>query len=867
MNASQKLERNKIYLSALLHDIGKFYQRADECSVSKSKYLDADIKNLESIYCPEDRKVKGKRTHKHILWTAQFIKDFEPQLKGLLINEAGFSVDEIMRLSAIHHNPSGNEINELIIQKADHYSSGADRSKIDTAWQDANEEEKWDSFKKARMRSIFEGISLKHNENEVWTTSYKSRLALCEMQLNEKFFEHEMNEATPDYVKLWEKFVQEVKFVQTSSFKTFSETFLYLIEKYTSRIPGSTQHLPDVSLYDHSKTTAAFAICLYDYIKENNNKLPKADKKPFLLIGGDLSGIQKFIYGIIARGAAKNLKGRSFYLQLLVDNIVNLLIKELDLFDANIVYSSGGGFYILAPNTSEIKEKISSFENTIIEKLFEYHKTDLYLSIDYNEFGEEELYYDVNNKEKRTIGNIWSELSEKLSKKKSQRFKTKIKNNFNLFFKPNNSNNNAKLDEITGEEITGKEVKFDKHLMNAYTKEQILLGQKLKDVDYWVISLEELNYFPEKTYNPIGLDSYNYFVPKKFFENKENQNQLKKSADKVRAIAINEINFLETPQKGIENIYGFSFYGGNKFPESNWKGTPKTFEEIAGVEFSDSDKTKRKKSPNLVRMGILRMDVDNLGAIFRRGLSSDKRSFSRYSVLSRSLDYFFSGYINKIWSRNNDFKEYTQIIYSGGDDLFIVGKWDILIKMSIEVNTEFRKWTCQNPQLTLSGGIAFVAPKFPILKGAGMSESEEKNAKSHKFEETEKNSISIFGYPFNWDNEFKYLVKLKDEIKYLLKEDLSKGFPTDVYNLMEKAKLIYNVKNNRYVITNYQVVWFAAYNFKRTVQRNANEKVKEFLKCWVEKIFTGNIEEVKNTKYHALQYIAIAARWASMELR
>jgi len=111
------------------------------------------------------------------------------------------------------------------------------------------------------------------------------------------------------------------------------------------------------------------------------------------------------------------------------------------------------------------------------------------------------------------------------------------------------------------------------------------------------------------------------------------------------------------------------------------------------------------------------------------------------------------------------------------------------------------------------------------------------------------------------------LVKLKDEIKYLLKEDLSKGFPTDVYNLMEQAELIYNVKNNRYVITNYQVVWFAVYNFKRAVQQNANETVKEFLKCWVEKIFTGNIEEVKNTKYHALQYIAIAARWASMELR
>ncbi len=70
--------------------------------------------------------------------------------------------------------------------------------------------------------------------------------------------------------------------------------------------------------------------------------MPGGDQKPFLLVGGDLSGIQKYIYGIIARGAAKNLKGRSFYLQLLIDNIVNFLIKELELFDANIIYKTGG---------------------------------------------------------------------------------------------------------------------------------------------------------------------------------------------------------------------------------------------------------------------------------------------------------------------------------------------------------------------------------------------------------------------------------------------------------------------------------------------------------------------------------------------
>lgn len=116
------------------------------------------------------------------------------------------------------------------------------------------------------MRSIFEAISLKNKENEVWQAKYEKRLPLTEIQINQVFFpkEKDAEKITPDYKLLWEAFLNEIKFIQTASFKVFGETMLNLLEKYTSRIPSSTQHLPDVSLYDHSKTTAAFAISLYD---------------------------------------------------------------------------------------------------------------------------------------------------------------------------------------------------------------------------------------------------------------------------------------------------------------------------------------------------------------------------------------------------------------------------------------------------------------------------------------------------------------------------------------------------------------------------------------------------------------------------
>ena len=45
--------RDQIYLAALLHDIGKFYQRADTGAVKSSLFLKDEVKKLESMICPQ----------------------------------------------------------------------------------------------------------------------------------------------------------------------------------------------------------------------------------------------------------------------------------------------------------------------------------------------------------------------------------------------------------------------------------------------------------------------------------------------------------------------------------------------------------------------------------------------------------------------------------------------------------------------------------------------------------------------------------------------------------------------------------------------------------------------------------------------
>ncbi len=862
-------KRAEVYLAALLHDIGKFYQRADENNTNKSKRLSEATRKLESVICPS---IHGSYTHKHVLWTAQFFEDFKKLLSSFL---NAFSIDEMMRISSAHHNPWADNIFERIIQKADHYSSGADRSVTLEAWKDAEEEidKNWDSFKRIRMRSVFEGVGKKED-------GWKYKLPLKEMVIEESYFPVADDKTNPDYTVLWEKFTQDIELARAGKIESFLGTLLNILEKHTSRIPGSTIHFPDVSLYDHLKTTAGFAIALYDWLEDKEQLKVEAlknlsDQKPFSLIGADLSGIQKFIYGISGKGAARNLKGRSFYLQLLVDNIVSRLLKKLNLFDANIVYSSGGGFYIIAPNKAALPQLIKDFENEIAELLFKYHKTDLYLAIDYVPFGEKELFVKLDSRQQPihdTISDVWKKLGEKISLKKSQRFKNKLVADFDLFFTDTNEKAGlSKKDVITGDELEKDYVLLDRtdpaSHVNRYTYQQIELGKNLKKADFWIQSDKELTYFKADAFDPIGLGIHNYFISEK--ERDEQKLFLSASADNIRSIRINNTDFMVDTIQGSNNIHGFTFYGGNDYPSDGFhEDSPKTFEELAGIVFSDDTKSERKSAPNLSRIGILRMDVDNLGSIFIHGFLPEKRSFSRYSSLSRSLDYFFKGYINKIWESDKKFAENTQIIYSGGDDLFVVGKWDVLTEMAKEINRKFRDWTCHNKLFTLSGGIAIVPPKFPVLKASILAEKEEKIAKNHHYDVTEKNALSLFGFGFNWDSELTELNLLKVDIKKKLQSGaLSHGFSGAVYNLMEQAQFDFYSEENSYRMKNFQVIWLAAYNLKRAMQRQTTSEIKSFFDEWINKILTGRISELNASRYHALQILAIASRLASLEIR
>ena len=141
-----------------------------------------------------------------------------------------------------------------------------------------------------------------------------------------------------------------------------------MLHKFFHAVPAQTPNKfgsklldkPDICLFDHLRVTAAIAICLYDEWKDGswqgedkkifNDGYKKDDfPAPCILISGDISGIQDFIFNVPSKGAAKTLKARSFYVQMLADVCVQKVLDELHLKPANLLYNGGGQFYILAP--------------------------------------------------------------------------------------------------------------------------------------------------------------------------------------------------------------------------------------------------------------------------------------------------------------------------------------------------------------------------------------------------------------------------------------------------------------------------------------------------------------------------------------
>lgn len=507
----------------------------------------------------------------------------------------------------------------------------------------------------------------------------------------------------------------------------YLNSLLEVLEAQLSYIPSSTMksEVADISLYDHVKLTAAIAASIKEWLDENNISDYKEtlfkgasgfyDKKVFLLFSMDMSGIQDFIYTIASKNALRMLRSRSFYLEIFMENLIDELLDYIGMSRANLIYSGGGHAYIITANTENIKQKIAEFESKINEWLLGEFKTALFLGCGYTECSANELH----NKPEGAYRQIYKNVSKMISQKKMKRYSAA------QIIKLNSEGKKDGTRECRVCRRTSKLLEDDD--ICSVCNAMIDMSQNILYEGFYIVTENP----KDKAALPLPFGRYLVAYNKEELLEKMKQDD----SSYIRAYTKNKS------------------YTGFKVVKKLWVGD---------YTLGDSFEKLAKKSEGINRIAVFRADVDNLGDAFVNGFASKKygekyMTISRTATFSRKMSMFFKYHINYILE-NGEFyiadkkeeergKRNATIVYSGGDDVFVVGSWDDVVGFAVDLQKSLKEFS--QDTLTISGGIGIYPAKYPINNMARLTGELEECSKKYRNEVTkqEKNAITLFTPP------------------------------------------------------------------------------------------------------------------------
>jgi hypothetical protein len=166
------------------------------------------------------------------------------------------------------------------------------------------------------------------------------------------------------------------------------------------------------------------------------------------------------------------------------------------------------------------------------------------------------------------------------------------------------------------------------------------------------------------------------------------------------------------------------------------------------MEFVDIASTARGDS----LLGVLVADADSLGVAIDASLEGQE-DLAGLTRLSRSLDEFFAGSLKTEVDRKDGKWRMVYTVFAGGDDLVMVGPWDVMFDLAGQIHCWFKD-RFGDQGLTISSGLAIIKPKRPIRTAVAEAERLLEAAKTvpSPEEESPKNQCAAFGQIWKWEH-------------------------------------------------------------------------------------------------------------------
>lgn len=815
-------------LAAMLHDIGKFAERA-AIDVDKNT-LDSN-KQLYSRF----QQTGGYFTHIHAAYTGiaiDLIEPHLPQLRGEQIPpfaswKSENTDDSLINAAACHHKP--NSYMQWIIATADRVASGFEREEFNKYNDSKDETENKKTHYTARQLTLFEQVQLNGGgEIKRGDLGYRYRLAPLSPTgiFPVKAASYEKDDKTAaqaEYRQLWDAFLKGVADIPKSHRENLTlwlDHFDTLWLTYTHAIPSATAFgvKPDVSLYDHSKAVAALAVALWRYHHDSGRdteaaKLAMKDRSDwqenkFLLIQGDFFGIQDFIFASgreTQKKAAKLLRGRSFYVSLLAECAALKILDALELPSTSQIINAAGKFLIVAPNTNDIRARLEAVQKEL-DGWFLQH------TFGQSGIGLATVEANCEDFSQKHFGGLTKKLFGKLEEIKLKRFQLcaeqPIASVFENFL--DGFDNTKGVCKINGQSPAVTDEKF-----SLLAADQIKVGESIVKHDRLLITREGLNA------NTLKLPLFGYAV--NFTGNEEASGKFGEAARSGNLLRAWDFSLPQSADSALWNGYARRYINGYvpKFDEENfdwdadkygkWKdevefdrGTPiKTLNHIACEN--------RTPLPNPLPQGgeginsrwigqtaliTLKGDVDNLGLIMREGLGkraparqqgsdtsvAENMTFAKMAGISRQFNAFFALYLPWLCSSDPCFKN-TYTVFAGGDDFFLIGPWKSQLELAQVMHEKFAGYVV-NPEIHFSAGMSMSKPGLPIRALAVQAEQALDEAKTGG-----KNAVVCFGERVGWDN-YATLLRSSQRLDELRENHaLSTGY---IYGLLKLTEMAAN---------------------------------------------------------------------------
>lgn len=613
---------------------------------------------------------------------------------------------------------------------------------------------------KVRLRSLFEAVSLtddgaatkKHLSKGMPLTAL-TPASLFPVELKDL---EQRSQAANEYRTLWELFEQSIT---RTSVQAVPEAFrrnwpLWLDAfdtawlTYAGAVPQDAAEgaEPDVSMYDHGKATAAIATALWGWHEAEGH--PKDDTAindwttpKMLLIQGDFFGIQNFIFSEgrnTNKKAAQILRGRSFYVSLLTELAALKVLQAINLPSTSQVLNAAGKFLIVAPNTTEVR--------TTLEKV--RHELDAWFVKHTFATAGIGIVSTPASCRDFTDGHypeLTKRLFEELDKAKCRRFDL-------LHF------DNPVLNADYSHGVCDWQARLpaDQRMESgdgtasscALSRDQILIGSCIPRFQRILVTTEEAVLQKTESVRPLELPIFGFRVA--FVQSAEECGVFGSLARSGQLLRCWDFTLPEKEDQPLWHGYARRNINGYvpRYNETDIRTLGVDAAEGRTLEsvklFSDIAQMDSHEGRGVKALMTIKGDVDNLGLIFQKGLSTGGRlmTFAKTAALSRQMNAFFAVWLPYLCRR--EFPN-TYTVFAGGDDFFMVGPWKEVQNLVSRLAKDFDRYTA-NAEVHFSAGAVITKSTVPVVTLAERAEEALSRAKSLEG----KNALSLYGNVIHW---------------------------------------------------------------------------------------------------------------------